>query len=51
MRMAIVKKEIKAEEAVSDQKLGELFNVKAEGGGGVVKVETDENSTCKTCNI
>ncbi|NAZ31542.1 MAG: adenosylcobalamin-dependent ribonucleoside-diphosphate reductase [Acidilobus sp.] len=51
MRMAIVKKEMKAEEVVSDQKLGELFNVKAEEGNGVVKVETDENSTCKTCNI
>ncbi len=49
MRMTIVKKEVKSEEVAIDAKLTQLFSIKE--GQGTVKVELDENSTCKTCNI
>ncbi|MGC9071171.1 MAG: adenosylcobalamin-dependent ribonucleoside-diphosphate reductase [Acidilobus sp.] len=49
LRMAIVRREIAVEEATSDAKVASLFKLKSEGG--VVTVESDENSTCKTCNI
>ncbi|MGC9209889.1 MAG: adenosylcobalamin-dependent ribonucleoside-diphosphate reductase [Acidilobus sp.] len=49
LRMAIVKKEMAVEEVAADAKVASLFKLKAEGN--VVTVESDENSTCKTCNI
>mgnify|MGYP001770662061 CR=1 FL=1 len=50
LRMTLIKREAKAEEVAMDARVAELFGVSA-GGEGVVKVEVDENSTCKTCNI
>ncbi len=50
LRMAIVRREMAVEEVSSDAKMASLFKLKS-GGEGVVTVDSDENSTCKTCNI
>ncbi|MCX8196516.1 MAG: adenosylcobalamin-dependent ribonucleoside-diphosphate reductase [Acidilobaceae archaeon] len=49
MRMAIVRRELRPEEAAMDAKLREVFEVREEKRGEEVVVEITENSTCKTC--
>ncbi|MGC9112061.1 adenosylcobalamin-dependent ribonucleoside-diphosphate reductase [Acidilobus sp.] len=49
MRMALIKRSMNAEEALADEKLGGLFKIKRDSN--IVEVESDENSTCKTCSL
>ncbi|MCX8196684.1 MAG: ribonucleoside-diphosphate reductase, adenosylcobalamin-dependent, partial [Acidilobaceae archaeon] len=48
-RLALLKRNMDKEEANSDGKLSQLFNVKESSNGNEVVVDLTENSTCTTC--
>ncbi|MEB2792559.1 MAG: ribonucleoside-diphosphate reductase, adenosylcobalamin-dependent, partial [Caldisphaeraceae archaeon] len=50
-RMALIKREMNIRDLESDRRLSQLFGEVKETRKGVLSLRTDENSTCKTCDL